>query len=83
MILGIWHSDVWTYLWLLWGAMFLFIELPGYFLNKPGDAGRTLSEHIWAFFGWGQNKTTWIEIRRMVGISFWAILTVHFFLMLV
>lgn len=47
-------TSKWSWLWVVWFALFLAIELPAIFNDTPDD---TLSEHVWAitsipFFWW-------------------------------
>lgn len=65
----------WTWLWLIWIAGFLAVELPAAFNKQPGD---TLSEHVWKWFSI-KNKSKGYKARRLGFLAFWAWLTVHFF----
>ncbi|ONH54128.1 hypothetical protein CcI49_31225 [Frankia sp. CcI49] len=67
--------DGWTTAWLLWGVMFLAIELPAVFNKTDGD---TLSEHIRAWFALRGKPKGW-QVRRLALAGFFAWFIVHLF----
>jgi hypothetical protein len=65
--------DIWTLRWLLWGALFVVIEL----LAMRARRG-TLSEQVWAWLAIGKPLTTGVMWRRIAFIALWGFLTLHF-----
>jgi hypothetical protein len=73
--------SVWTVLWLVWGAIFLAIELPAMWSRIRGG---TLSEHVWTFLEVGvpkEKQSPRAKWKRILFIGFWGWLTLHFFAM--
>jgi hypothetical protein len=68
--------SLWTAAWLGlgWLLVFLLIEIPAVLNQREGD---TLSEHIWRFVGWGQQRSRWVWFRCILFVSFGAWLIVH------
>lgn len=67
----------WTIGWLLWGALFLALELPAVFLG-PKDASATLSGHIWSWFHVRDRRPTALTwVLRAVLMAFLGWLFVH------
>ena len=66
--------DPFTVLWLIWLAMFGAIEAAAIFHKDPG---KTLSEHVWAWFAI-RGKPRGYKMRRFVLLGFLAWLVTHF-----
>jgi hypothetical protein len=70
-----------TWLWLLWLGAFAVLE--GYALVSKRE-GDTLSEHVWRWFGIGENGkprppvTASVRLRRFLLLAFMTWLLVHF-----
>ena len=70
--------DAYTVAWLLWIAMFVFIEKAA--LEDP-QSGDTLSEHVWQWFETGipkDERDWWWLIKRLVLILGLVWLLGHF-----
>lgn len=69
--------DLFTIGWLIWIAYFLVLEAFAIFSSREG---RTLSAHVWVWFGAGKDwkHNTWAWIRRTVLILFMIWLSLHF-----
>lgn len=64
--------DIWTYLWIGWGAAFAVIEGVALYRDKvdPNTAG-TLSEHL----------RLWFHVNTKVGRTIWLAFSAGFFVM--
>jgi len=68
--------DVFTILWLAWGAVFLVLEGIALFNRRSGD---TLSEKVWVWSGTGtKGRAATTGVRRAGLLAFMVWLTVHF-----
>lgn len=67
--------DGFTVAWILWGALFLAIELPAVFNRRDGD---TLSEHLRRWFALKGKPAGWLARRVVLG-GFFVWLVVHLF----
>ena len=67
-----------TVLWILWLLGFVAIETAALIRKKRDD---TLSEPTWDWFclkGKKAGKSPWCVIRRILFLSFWLWLSLHF-----
>lgn len=68
----------WLLLWIGWAVYFAIVEGMALLNSTSGD---TLSEHVWAFLGYGEGKrrpSGWTRLRRFIVLAFMAWLSVHF-----
>lgn len=65
--------DLYTWLWIAWGAMFLVIEGTALKNHDPGDA---LSEHVWRWFRVRGESASW-NVGRLLLLGGLVWLTVH------
>lgn len=76
----------WTWMWLAWIAGFAAIEGAALWRNNrdnltEGKARRTLSAHLWAWFGFrrGQKPNGWAWARRGLAVAALVWLGGHIF----
>ena len=70
---------IWTWLWLGWGLYFAVVEGMALANSRAGD---TLSEHAWAWLGYGgeggyRRPSGWTRLRRFLLLAGLAWLVVH------
>jgi len=66
-------NEIYTYLWLGFGALFIIIEGAALMNKKPGG---TLSEHVWHWVGTRERTAGW-KARRGALAIFLIALAVH------
>lgn len=69
--------SLWTLAWLGWGAYFVAVEGMALMNSTTGD---TLSEHAWAWLGYGEGVrqlSGWTRLRRFLLLAGLAWLVVH------
>lgn len=66
--------DLWTTLWIAWGALFVVIEGAALYRARDQARGGTLSEFVWSWAGVRSPHWTW---RRWLLLAFLSWLLVH------
>lgn len=77
MVLGFWHNDVWTWLWLGMALYFAVVEILAVFGVKAPHG--SLSAHVWEWLGYEDPVGAHLQLRRLLAVCLWAVLTAHFF----